>query len=182
MVVHPPLEYERHTVDKIGESVTLVNLQDNKGVNIFHDLVSRMPDVPFLGVEGTHGKQEYQRSHLNVDYMRTTQDMRDVWRRSKVVLMPSEYESYGMVAAEACVNGIPVIANPTPGLVECLGDAGIFIPRENTDDYERAVHLLMTDPVHYQERSDRARLRGLDLKAQTDKDLAQFVKGMLRLK
>lgn len=182
IVVHPPVEPERHIVDEIGGSVTLVNLQDNKGVNVFHDLVSRMPDVPFLGVEGTHGQQVYQRSHLNVDYMTPTQDMREVWKRTKVVLMPSEYESYGMVAAEACVNGIPVIANPTPGLVECLGDAGIFIPREHSDDYERAVHLLMTDAGHYQERSDRARLRGQELKAQTRKELVQFVKGMLRLK
>jgi glycosyltransferase involved in cell wall biosynthesis len=180
MVVHPPLEFERHTVDETGSAVTLVNLQENKGVHVFQELARRMPDVRFLGVEGTHGLQEKPRIP-NIEYMAVTQDMRDVWRKSRVVLMPSGYESYGMVAAEAQVNGIPVIANPTPGLGECLGHAGIFIPRANIDDYERTLRLLLEDRTHYQERSEMARLRGLELEAQTKRELARFVDEMRNL-
>lgn len=178
MVVHPPLEFDRHAVDETGSAVTLVNLQENKGVHVFHELARRMPDVRFLGVDGTHGLQVHSSTLKNVEYMPTTQDMRDVWRKSRIVLMPSGYESYGMVAAEAQVNGIPVIANPTPGLAECLGHAGIFIPRANIDDYERTVHLLLEDRKHYQERSDTARLRGLELEQQTKRELARFVDEM----
>lgn len=178
IVIHPPLEYSRHAVSQTGTAVTLVNLQENKGVRVFHQLAERFPNMDFLGVEGTHGQQEYRRDLKNVDYLRTTQDMRDVWRRTRVVLMPSGYESYGMVAAEACASGIPVIANPTPGLVECLGSAGIFIPRENVDDYARTVNLLMTDYELYRERSEMAHLRGLELEAQTGRELDLFVKHM----
>lgn len=177
MVVHPPLEFDRHAVEETGSAVTLVNLQENKGVKVFQELARRMPDTRFLGVEGTHGLQEKPRIP-NVEYMSVTQDMRDVWRKSRVVLMPSGYESYGMVAAEAQVNGIPVIANPTTGLAECLGSAGIFIPRANIDDYERTLHLLLEDRKHYQERSDMARLRGLELEQQTKRELARFVDEM----
>lgn len=177
MVVHPPLEVSRHTVEETGSAVTLVNLQENKGVRVFQELARRMPDVRFLGVEGTHGTQEKPRIP-NVEYMPVTQDMRNVWRKSRVVLMPSGYESYGMVAAEAQVNGIPVIANPTLGLVECLGNAGIFIPRANIDDYERTVRLLLEDRKHYQERSEMARLRGRELGAQTKRELDRFVNEM----
>ena len=157
--------------------MTLVNLQENKGVHVFYELAERMSDVRFLGVEGTHGKQEF-RKLPNVEFMPVTQDMRDVWRKTRVVLMPSAYESYGMVAAEAQVNGIPVIANPTLGLQECLGHAGIFIPRENIDDYERTLRLLLEDRKHYQERSDTARLRGFDLAAESEHELARFVEEM----
>lgn len=180
LVIHPPLEFDRHAVEETGSAVTLVNLQENKGVRVFQELARRMPDVRFLGVEGTHGKQEMPRIP-NVEYMPTTQDMRDVWRKSRVVLMPSGYESYGMVAAEAQVNGIPVIANPTLGLQECLGHAGIYIPRENIDDYERTLRLLLEDRKHYQERSDTARLRGLELADQTERELARFVDAMREL-
>lgn len=180
IVVHPPLEYERHAVEETGSAVTLVNLQDNKGVHVFYALAERMPDVRFLGVEGTHGKQEF-RKLPNVEFMPVTQDMRDVWQKSRVVLMPSAYESYGMVAAEAQVNGIPVIANPTLGLQECLGHAGIFIPRENISDYERTLRLLLEDRKHYQERSDMARLRGLELGVQTKRELDLFVEEMREL-
>src|ERR1051326_3951514 len=177
IVVHPPLEYDRHVVEDTGSAVTLVNLQENKGVRVFQELARRMPDVRFLGVEGTHGTQEKPKIP-NVEYMPTTQDMRDVWRKTRVVLMPSGYESYGMVAAEAQVNGIPVIANPTLGLQECLGHAGIYIPRDNISDYERTLRLLLEDRKHYQERSDTARLRGLELNEQTNRELAAFVEGM----
>lgn len=178
IVVHPPLEAKRHAVNQTGAAVTLVNLQDNKGVGVFYELARRFPQMEFLGVEGTHGKQEFRRDLKNVSFMPTTQDMRDVWRRSRVVLMPSAYESYGMVAAEAQVSGIPVMANPTLGLQECLGNAGIFIPRDNVDDWARTLNLLMTDYEKYRERSGMALLRGQELQAQTKRELGRFVEEM----
>lgn len=175
IVVHPPLEYDRHHVDDTGQCVTLVNLQDNKGVGTFYRLAERMGDVVFQGVIGTHGEQEIRTDLENVLIQPTTQDMRPVWRRSQVVLMPSEYESYGMVAAEACVSGIPVIAHPTPGLSECLDWAGIFIDREDIPGYERALRLLLTDEDHYQERSHMAALRARELVSQSQQELSTFV-------
>lgn len=181
MVVHPPLELDRHSVTATGDRVTLVNLQENKGVRVFHALADRMAGVQFLGVEGTHGQQEYRRDLPNIEYMRTTQDMRDVWSRSKIVLMPSGYESFGMVAAEACVNGIPVLAHPTPGLVECLGDAGLFLDRDDVPAWERTVHLLLTDPEQYRVASERASLRARELASDSRSELHDFVENVRKL-
>jgi glycosyltransferase involved in cell wall biosynthesis len=180
LVVHPPLEPERHEVEYLGHSVTLVNLQENKGVFVFSRLADRLPEFEFLGVKGTHGEQVIP-DLPNVSIHPVTQDMREVWRESRIVLMPSEYESYGMVAAEAAVNGIPVIAHPTPGLVECLGGAGIFIDRSDTDGYERAIRLLMTDPQYYAERSGMARYRGQELVKQTERELNRFVNRLRKM-
>lgn len=185
IVVHPPLEFDRHHVDETGECVTLVNLQDNKGVGLFYDLADRyrLRGKKFLGVVGTHGEQKlpgYDGSmhglmNGNVEIHPTTQDMREVWRRSRVVLMPSEYESYGMVAAEACASGIPVIAHPTPGLAECLDWAGIFVHRDDVQGYEQALRLLLTDEEHYRERSAMALLRARELVSQSQEELSTFV-------
>lgn len=177
LVVHPPLEPERHAVSATGDKVTMVNLQENKGVRIFADLARRMPEVEFLAVEGTHGDQELYlfRDLPNVTHQSVTQDMREVWRQTRLVLMMSEYESYGMVAAEACVNGIPVIANPTEGLVECLGWGGLFIPREDINAYERTIRLLMTDPETYRVHHETALIHGRDLAEQSRRELPAFV-------
>lgn len=175
IVIHPPLEFDRHHVDSTGQCVTLVNLQDNKGVGTFYRLAERMGDTVFQGVIGTHGEQEIRTDLENLLIQPTTQDMRSVWRRSQVVLMPSEYESYGMVAAEACASGIPVIAHPTPGLVECLDFAGIFIDRDDITGYERALRLLLTDENHYEERSALATLRARELVSQSQEELSTFV-------
>lgn len=180
LVVHPPLEYERHHVDETGDVVTLINLQENKGVATFHRLAERMPEVNFLGVIGSHGEQE-PKPGPNLTVNPGTQDMREVWSQTKVLLAPSEYESFGMVAAEACASGIPVIAHPTPGLVECLGFAGIFVDREDTDTYERTLRLLLTDRQTYEEHSAMATERGHQIVAQTQTELARFVREVRKL-
>jgi hypothetical protein len=182
LVVHPPLEYDRHFVPDTGESVTMVNLQENKGVGTFERVAARMAETPFLAVIGTHGPQDLTLDrYANIEIHPVTQDMREVWARTKVVLMPSGYESFGMVAAEACVSGIPVIAHPTPGLVECLGFAGIFVDREDTEGYERVLSLLLTDRGAYEEHSAKAALRAAQLVTQTEQELSQFVNEIRKL-
>jgi len=176
-VVHPPLDPSRHRVGKRGNKVTLCNLQDNKGVHVWNELARRMPNVEFLGVIGSHGEQIPVKL-ANVEIQPLTQDMREVWSNTKILLMPSGYESYGMVAAEACVSGIPVIANPTPGLVECLDNAGIFVPRDDIDGYERVIRLLLEDKEQYRIHSEMAELRGRELADQTNSELKRFVQKM----
>jgi len=70
--------------------------------------------------------------------------------------MPSEYESWGRVGVEAMASGIPVIAHPTPGLQESLGDAGVFVDRNDIDGWERAIRRLLT-PRAYGTASKKAR-------------------------
>lgn len=182
LVVRPPLEYDRHHVDRTGDCVTMVNLQWNKGVETFAHCADLMPETRFLGVLGTHGTQELALlDKPNVEIHPVTQDMKEVWARTKVVLMPSGYESFGMVAAEAQASGIPVIAHPTPGLVECLGGAGIFLPRERADLWAETLQRLLTDAELYREHSETASLRGLELVAQTGRELSAFVDEVRKL-
>jgi glycosyltransferase involved in cell wall biosynthesis len=76
--------------------------------------------------------------------------MRDlVWARTRILLVPSAYESWGRVASEALCSGIPVIAHPTTGLIENLGDAGIFVDRRDTDGWIAALRRLQ-DPTAYE--------------------------------
>ncbi|MFZ4156354.1 glycosyltransferase [Streptomyces pseudogriseolus] len=78
--------------------------------------------------------------------------------------MPSLYESWGRVAIEAFASGIPVIAHPTPGLVESLGDAGIFAYRDDLGAWIHALHALK-DPANWTQASLRVRARSIELSA-----------------
>jgi glycosyltransferase involved in cell wall biosynthesis len=99
----------------------------------------------------------------------------DVYAKSRVVLMPSEYESFGMVAAEAIVSGIPVIATPTAGLKENLGDAGIYARRGTgeVDKWYDALSKLLSDKAYYDEMSRKATAQSKVI--DSDKELAAFV-------
>lgn len=99
----------------------------------------------------------------------------DVWARTKLLLMPSSYESYGMVGVEAMASGIPVVANPTPGLKESLSYAGIFPPNSSLRAWRYTIEKLMTDDALYEKHSKLALQRSkeldprIELKAMSEK-------------
>jgi len=119
--------------------VTFVNPVPDKGVFVFArlamELQERRPDIPLLVVEGRGGVDWLARTGIdcsaltNVHRMRNTPDPRDMYRVSRLILMPSLWnESFGRVAAEAQINGIPVLASDRGSLPEVIGDGGVILP------------------------------------------------------
>lgn len=155
IVFPPPIDEWVKTEDKGREYITLINLNDNKGANYFYSLAKKLPHFKFLGVRGSYDGQIIQ-NLPNVTILPNTPDIRKVYEISKVVLMPSHYESWGMVASEAMANGIPVIANPTPGLSENIGKGGILINRKETAKWAEEITKLMTDEKYYHKWSKAA--------------------------
>ncbi len=64
------------------------------------------------------------------------------------VIMPSEYESFGMVALEAMASGTPVIATETGGLAYLVRDdeTGYLIPVHDAEALAHRMRCLMDDP------------------------------------
>ncbi len=170
IVVHPPVFAAEHATTP-GNQVTLVNLTAIKGGSLFWRLARVMPDVRFLGVLGGYGRQIRDR-FPNVEVIPSTTDMRrDVWARTRVLLMPSEVETWGMVGVEALASGIPVIAHPTPGLVESLGAAGVFVDRDEPSGWVGQIRQL-ADPEVWSAASAHALRRSAELDPLPD--LARF--------
>jgi glycosyltransferase involved in cell wall biosynthesis len=154
IIIHPVVEPDRYRCER-GESITLVNPTPGKGAGTFYALARQMPERHFLAVTGGYGEQIAPPSDLgNITLMDHTPDIREAFRRTKVLLMPSEYESYGRVGIEAACAGIPTIAHPTPGLKEAFGEAGIYLDRNDISAWYGEVERLLTDEVYYRTRSD----------------------------
>lgn len=161
IVVRPPVIMADYATTP-GDRVTLINLNADKGGEVFWQLAERLPDIQFLGVKGAYGQQiERPRGLPNVELVPHLPGdrMRDqVYARTRLLLMPSAHESWGRVAVEAMASGIPVVAAPTPGLAECLGEAGMFAERDDLDAWVSAVTRL-ADEAQWAEASDRALAR-----------------------
>lgn len=160
IVLHPTVEPEQYRSEK-GTKITLVNPTPGKGADTFYQLAKLMPNHEFLTVKGVYGEQVAPPNinpaiWPNVEFMEHTPDIRDVFRKTKVILMPSLYESYGRVGVEAACVGIPTIAHPTPGLKESLGEAGIFYDRDDIPAWHEQLKRLFSDEVYYRKRSDLA--------------------------
>lgn len=174
--VRPPVLTEDYDVDRAGaEHVTLVNPIPEKGAHTFYALARTHPLRKFLAVTGAYGQQIPPPTQLrNVELHPQTAHMAaDIYRRTRVLLMPSSYESWGRVACEAMCSGIPVLAHPTPGLREALGDAAQFIDRDNPQAWAAALDDL-DHPDTYAHWSELAHARADQLRIQARDDHATW--------
>lgn len=158
IVLHPIVEPHHYRCER-GEKITLVNPTPGKGADTFYSLSRVMPDYQFTTVKGCYGEQVAPPNipadrYPNVEFIEHTPDIREVLRKTRVLLMPSDYESYGRIAIEAACAGIPTIAHPTPGLRESLGEAGIFCDRLDVPAWQAEIERLYSDDVYYRSRSN----------------------------
>jgi hypothetical protein len=182
MACYPPVNPENYKVTR-GKSVTLVNLWPDKGSGIFYYLAEQFPEIPFLGVIGGYGEQVIKELP-NVTILPHTPDMKSVYSKTKILLMPSKYESYGRVGVEAMASGIPVLAHPTSGLRESLGDAGTFADRDTPEDWKKSLTELLK-PAKYGKMSKLATARSEILHRQSSMELESipsFLKELIRIK
>ena len=77
---------------------------------------------------------------------------------AEVVVMPSHYESFGMVALEAMACGTPVIASEVGGLAYLVrdGETGFTIPAEEPETLCEKLSWLLNDLVLHQRMSGQA--------------------------
>jgi glycosyltransferase involved in cell wall biosynthesis len=161
VVVHPQVDPKEYEIKGgLHDHITLVNLYENKGPDVFWELARRFPDQRFLAVKGGYGKQEIPDDiPSNVLVVKNTKDMKIIYGMTKVLLMPSQYESFGRVAIEAAASGVPTIASPTPGLVEALGPQAPYCDPDSIDDWELELTILLGNDITYQSASKYAKSR-----------------------
>ena len=153
--------------DGSGDCITLVNANINKGVQHFVAMAKAMPNHKFLGVLPYYGEDRVPPTPGNVEWVPFQDDIRTVLKRTRILLVPSYYESFGRVAIEAMVNGIPVvyskpiststyIGGSTEGLDEWIRPAGIAVEREVIEDWVTALKHL-DDPQVYSAKATESR-------------------------
>jgi D-inositol-3-phosphate glycosyltransferase len=72
----------------------------------------------------------------------------DYYAAADLCIMPSRYESFGMVALEAMACGTPVIASRVGGLATTVqdGSTGVLVPEGDEGALARAIAELLADP------------------------------------
>jgi glycosyltransferase involved in cell wall biosynthesis len=75
------------------------------------------------------------------------------------LVMPSRFEGFGMVAAEAMAAGVPVVAARVDALPEVIGEAGVLVPAEDADATSSALRRLTRDAAARATLSAAARVR-----------------------
>ena len=164
LVLPPPVDIDFYDVPRETEGcITLINLNEAKGGAMFWKLADELPEYKFLGVKGSYGTQWANDSLPNVEIIEKQTDMREVYKRTDILIMPSDYESWGRTATEAAASGIPVISTDTPGLRENMGESGIFCDKKNINEWVMAIRKLK-GKKEYEEQSAKVKARAQELR------------------
>jgi glycosyltransferase involved in cell wall biosynthesis len=123
-----------------NEFVSMINPCALKGISIFLGLARLMPDTAFAAVPlwGTSrddltalGEQP------NVTLLQPTEKIEEIYRRTRVLLVPSLWpEGISNAAVEASAHGIPVMASDIGGLREITPGDGIILPIRPIESFE----------------------------------------------
>lgn len=169
-IVVPPScdwrHYDTGVDPSYNEAITLINLDGNKGGHILRQIAEALPHRKFIGVIGSYSEPAADGQHTeqpsNVMILPKTNRIVDVYARTRILIMPSKYESWGRTATEAMCNGIPVISSGTPGLRENCGKAGIYLDRDNISAWVDEIEKLFK-PKAYDKASRAAKIRSREL-------------------
>ncbi|TPG16502.1 glycosyltransferase [Sphingomonas koreensis] len=180
-VIYPFVKAEAYRVESAREEVTFVNPYIHKGLKVALAVAEACPDIPFSFVGELPDSDAEDRAlarrvaaAANIAMVPPQSDMRAVYRRSRILIAPSQWEeAYGRVANEAMISGIPVVGSSRGGLPEAIGEGGTILTADApVHDWVAAVRRLWEDDDFHAEMSARARSAAarpeLDLTVQLD--------------
>jgi glycosyltransferase involved in cell wall biosynthesis len=143
----------------------------DKGFDLLPDIVREVRDVavewamflPKPRSSNRDGKAVWSRLEAlsigrRVSFPGRMSDVRDAYRACDIVICPSRRESFGRIAAEAMVNGLPVVASDIGPFRELVGEAGLLFPTGDTAAAAAAVRRLVEEPS----LRERLGLRGVE--------------------
>ncbi len=87
-----------------------------------------------------------------------SEELAAIYRSASLVVLPSLYESFGLVALEAAACGTPALVSDIPALREVMGDAAAYVNPSNVPAMARAMLALLADEgrrLHLGERGIR---------------------------
>ncbi|HVR07010.1 MAG TPA: amino acid adenylation domain-containing protein, partial [Thermoanaerobaculia bacterium] len=132
-------------------AVTLVNASELKGLSIFRALAAAFPAVAFTAVAswGTGSAEREAMAALpNVTVREPRPNIDEILADTRVLLMPSLWgEAFGVIAVEAMLRGIPVLASDLGGIPEAKLGVDHLLPVTPIAEYRRSSPFARPQPV-----------------------------------
>ncbi|WP_156157817.1 N-acetyl-alpha-D-glucosaminyl L-malate synthase BshA [Gordoniibacillus kamchatkensis] len=125
--------------------------------------------------------------HDRVFFLGKQENVSDILRIADLMLLPSEKESFGLVALEAMAAGVPTIGSDAGGIPEVVanGETGFLAPVGHTRQMAEYALALLQSPALYSRHSEAAadrarRLFSADAIVQQYEDIYYRVTGASR--
>lgn len=149
----------------------LGRLSPEKGVRVLLEAAAGfLPRAPgaVLAIAGSGPEEAAMRARAaelglggRVRFLGFVPDAAEFVRALDVFFMPSEYEAFGLVAAEAMASRVAVIASNACSLTEVVGHdgAGVLRPADDAAGFADEIAALLADPARRAEVAARGHAR-----------------------
>ncbi len=112
------------------------------------------------GPERTHieGLCRESGAHADIRFLGRQEQMEDILAISDLFILPSEYESFGLVALEAMAAGVPVVSTNVGGLPEINidGVTGFLSNVGDVDDMSKKIIAVFSNETAFDEMKKNA--------------------------
>lgn len=96
----------------------------------------------------------------NVTLLGIRSDIPELMNQAHFFVLPSKFEGFGLVVAEAMACGAYVIATNSGGVAEVMGDTGILVPPKNSEALAQALEIaIKKTQLEVKENNLKARKR-----------------------
>lgn len=187
-VLHPPISPLPDKLITTGDAYTLLSSLVNKGVEVVIALAKMYPDKRFIIVrspaEPTHGLPDLEDRvkdlpNIELHPRVAPEEVYKYFEQTRILLVPSRYETYGMSAIEAAGYGIPCVHVDTPHVREGIGEAAVLISPLSVNEAAKGIERIERN---YDSYSKKARARAEWLQDRQDKELEDFANYISNLK
>lgn len=174
-ICQPIINFEYKRKKKRGKYITLINCNALKGGTLFYQIAEKLQKSKFLAVKGWYGSQ----LGLDSDNIKQIEPVKheklyNIFKKTRILLVPSSYECWGRIGVEAMASGIPVICSKdVGGLKEAYGNGAKYVNRDNIKQWTKAINEVEGD---YDKWVEKGFIRIRQLKKNINKSILNFEK------
>ncbi len=161
---------ERRTALGLGTDdvlvVTVTRLAPQKNLDLLLDVAARTRDRTGLAYALVGGgplhdalARRVADEGLPVTLVGPSDDVASWLAAADLALLPSRWEARALVAQEALLAGVPLVATRVGGVPELVGDAAVLVDPDDAEGAARAVRDLADDPAARRRLAEAGRRR-----------------------
>ncbi|MHA7878606.1 MAG: glycosyltransferase family 4 protein [Saccharospirillum sp.] len=173
--------------------LTVASLTRRKAHDVLINALARLSHLPwqarFVGSDAfdptwcaeLHQQVNHLQLQSRIDFVGAIDDLAPEYQRADLFVLPSRYEGYGMVFAEALAAGLPVVAARAGAVPDVVPpSAGLLVPPGNPLALAAALHTLLTrdDLRRYFQAGARRTAASLPTWADTARQVARLIEEM----
>lgn len=157
--------------EKKIDFISTARLVTDKGIKelieAFTRVVEKYPTatLAIIGDGPEHKKFKKQAKNVSgITFYGHQSEPLDFLRKSKIFILPTYHEAFGVAVVEACMEGLAIIATDIGGIPEIIDDGknGLLVPIKDSEALFEAMNHLYKNPELQHSLGEAARLKFLN--------------------